>query len=230
MERALRQDRVQKRREGTALPRGRSGVRPRQHQILLPALRSGAHRQRHGSLVGRSSQRRDPQRLGLRLPRCREDAQPDDLRADLAGRRARPAGKSARRGAARRAPLCAGARGGTLPGIHAQHEFVVGHSGRFAPLAVVHPEVRHDHLNHGLCAFQLRSPARRPGARRAAHSAPLRRLRRICREVALHPGTRRQNPRRGVCGDLEMDHRGFGRSSGASSIPSRRPRTSATTP
>ena len=64
--------------------------------------------------------------------------------------------------------LCfpSGPRGRPLPGLHAQHERLGGDSCRSAPLAVVHAEVRHDHLDSWTTLASTTWPG--PGARREA--------------------------------------------------------------
>ena len=129
---------------------------------------------RHGTLVGRPPLGRDHQRLGADVQRRGEAGRQLAFRADRTGRRAR-----ARQGAARRRiPGVAGVhprpRGGTLPRTDAQHGRIERLPRGFAPQRIVHAAARHDPLDHGLRAFQLRGPAGRQG--RETHPAGPRTL------------------------------------------------------
>ena len=174
LEQGLREDRIQKRHAHRGLPEGRSRIRSRQPEILLHPLRPGRRGQRHGTLVGRPPLGRDHQRLGADVQRRGEAGRQLAFRADRTGRRAR-----ARQGAARRRiPGVAGVhprpRGGTLPRTDAQHGRIERLPRGFAPQRIVHAAARHDPLDHGLRAFQLRGPAGRQG--RETHPAGPRTL------------------------------------------------------
>ena len=141
---------------------------------------------------------RDHHGVGDGVPRHRQTPEPLALPANRSRRPQRPHDEHPRLDHGQRPALRPLARGRTLPGLHAQHGFVGGHSRRFAPLAVVHAEIRHDLLDHGLRPLQPRGTARRLRARRQHDASPHGSLRRVRREVALHLPARRQDSRRGA--------------------------------
>lgn len=84
-----------------------------------------------------------------------------------------PSGGASGRDSGRRPPLRHLARDRSLPRLHAQHERIVGHSGRFAPFADLHPAARdHDFQSWTMPASTMCAAARGQRARRQTHARP----------------------------------------------------------